>query len=52
MMTPLKNGLTRGILLEDLIAITGIDRKEALEWKKHIEVGGTAEDLFNFLDKK
>lgn len=43
------NGLTRGILLEDLIAITGISRKQALQWKKHIEAGGTVEDLFNFI---
>lgn len=47
-----KNGMERGIPLEDLIAITGISRKQALEWKKHIETEGTDEDLFNFLDKK
>lgn len=45
------NGLSRGILLEDLIAITGISRKQALEWKKHIDAGGTDEDLFNFSQK-
>lgn len=47
-----KNGLARSIRLEDLIAITGISRKQALEWKKHIEAGGTDDDLFNMSQKK